>query len=149
LHSGTAWDASATDNCLIATVLCDLTGATTATGLTTLDGVVFTGTTTVTWTATDVNGLTSTCGFDITVIDSEFPVISVCGPGANTSVTADAGACTYTNNSTSWDIIASDNCAFTVDYALSGVTPGTGTTLNGVPFNLGTTTVLWTATDAA
>jgi len=149
LHSGTAWDASATDNCLIATVLCDLTGATTATGLTTLDGVVFTGTTTVTWTATDVNGLTSTCGFDITVIDSEFPTISVCGPGANTSVSADAGVCTYTNNSTSWDIVASDNCAFTVDYALSGATSGAGVSLSGVPFNLGTTTVLWTATDAA
>ncbi|MFN5032397.1 MAG: beta strand repeat-containing protein, partial [Flavobacteriia bacterium] len=149
LHTGTSWDATATDNCSIATVLCDLTGATTATGLTTLDGVVFTGTTTVTWTATDVNGLTSTCGFDITVIDSEFPVISVCGPGVNTSVTADAGVCTHTNNSTSWDIVASDNCAFTVDYALSGVTSGTGTSLNGVPFNLGTTTVLWTATDGA
>ena len=149
LHTGTSWDATATDNCSIATVLCDLTGATTATGLTTLDGVVFTGTTTVTWTSTDVNGLTSTCGFDITVIDSEFPVISVCGPGVNTSVTADAGVCTHTNNSTSWDIVASDNCAFTVEYSLSGATTGVGTTLNGVPFSLGTTTVLWTATDGA
>ncbi|MDD3915174.1 MAG: hypothetical protein PHU62_10135, partial [Bacteroidales bacterium] len=34
-------------------------------------------------------------------------------------------------------------------YELSGVTTGTGTSLNGVTFNYGTTTVTWTVTNAA
>jgi gliding motility-associated-like protein len=145
LNSGTGWDASATDNCGVASVIYTLTGATTGSG-TTLNGVVFTGLTTVTWTATDVNGNTSTCSFDVLIEDTQVPTISC---ATNQTVVADAGVCTYTNSGTTWDATGTDNCTISFAYTLSGVTTGTGASLDGVSFNLGLTTVLWTVTDGA
>jgi hypothetical protein len=72
VHSGTAWDATATDNCPgTVTVTFAFTGSTpTPSGpKTTLDGAIFnTGTTTVTWTATDACNNSSTCIFDVVVL---------------------------------------------------------------------------------
>jgi HYR domain. len=49
---------------------------------------------------------------------------------------------------TAWDAVATDNDEIeSITYQLSGVTTGTGTTLNNVVFNLGVTTVTWTAKD--
>lgn len=145
-HSGTAWDATATDNCY-ATVAYELTGATTGTG-TSLDGVVFNlGETTVTWTATDGSGNTDVCSFTVTVEDNENPAITCV---ANQTVDTDFNTCDYTHIGTSWDALASDNCSITsTTYELTGVTTGTGTTLDGVTFNFGTTTVTWTTTDGS
>ncbi|MCW5907365.1 MAG: HYR domain-containing protein [Chitinophagales bacterium] len=53
------------------------------------------GTTTITWTATDVNGNTATCTQDITVVDSENPVITCNGP---ITLNTDAGQCGAANN---------------------------------------------------
>jgi len=116
-----------------------------------LDGVVFNeGTTTVTWTVTDDALNTSTCAFDIEVEDNEDPVISDCGVSGSQTVSADAGECTYTNTGTGWDVVATDNCTtVAVGYVLTGATTGSGTSLDGVVFNEGTTTVEWTVTDAA
>jgi hypothetical protein len=67
IHSGTAWNATATDNCGIASVSYELSGASPGNG-TSLNGAVFNqGVTMVTWTAVDVNGNTSSCSFDVTV----------------------------------------------------------------------------------
>ncbi len=147
-HSGTGWDATATDNCTVSTVTYALTGATTGSG-TSLDGVVFNpGTTTVTWTVTDGSGNMSTCTFDVVVTDTELPAITSCGASGTQNVVTDPASCTYTNSGTGWDATATDNCTVsTVTYALTGATTGTGTSLDGVIFNLGTTTVTWTATD--
>ena len=149
-NTGAGWDVTATDNCTTTTVGYTLTGATTGAG-TTLDGVTFNnGTTTVEWTVTDAAGNASTCTYDIVVEDNELPIISDCGVSGSQTVVADAGVCTYTNTGTGWDVTATDNCTtITVDYALTGATTGTGTTLDGVTFNNGTTTVEWTVTDAA
>jgi gliding motility-associated-like protein len=149
--SGTAWDATATDNCGIVTVNAELSGATIATGLTTLDGVAFNlGTTTVTWTATDNAGNFVTCSYNVTVEDTQDPIISDCGVIGSETVISDAGVCSYTNTGTGWDVVATDNCTtITVGYELTGATTGTGTTLNNVVFNLGTTTVTWTVTDGS
>ena len=49
------------------------------------------GTTTVTYTATDDAGNTTTASFDITVTDSEAP--SIAGMPANFNLSNDAGAC--------------------------------------------------------
>ncbi len=146
--TGTAWDATATDNCTVASLTYALTGATTGTG-TTLNGVAFNlGTTTVTWTATDGSGTTATCSFDVTVTDNQLPVIVTCGPGGNQNVVVDPGTCKYTVSGTAWDAVATDNCTVSeLTYTLSGATTGSGASLDGVVFNLGTTTVLWTATD--
>ena len=149
-QTSTAWNASASDNCSVTSVIYVLTGATTGTG-TSLSGVTFNlGTTTVTWTVTDGSGNTSFCTFNVQVIDNQLPVITSCGAVGNQSVVADAGQCSYTQTSGAWNASASDNCSVaSVAYVLTGATTGTGTSLSGVTFNLGTTTVTWTATDGS
>jgi gliding motility-associated-like protein len=146
-QTGTGWDATASDNCSVASLVYTLTGATTGTG-TSLQNVDFNlGITTVTWTATDGSGNVRTCDFDVTVRDNQFPAITTCGAG-NQTVSADNGVCTFSQTSDAWDAIATDNCTVsTLTYTLTGATTGTGTTLDGVTFGLGATTVLWTATD--
>ena len=67
INSGTGWDATATDNCSY-TLTASLTGATTGSGLLTLNGVTLNeGTTTVTWTATDLCGHSVSCTFNVKV----------------------------------------------------------------------------------
>lgn len=149
--SGTGWDAVATDNCSVSSLLATLTGATTGSGLTTLNNVNFNvGTTTVTWTAMDGSGNTQTCIFNVVVTDNILPSFTSCGAVGNQTVNANAGLCTYTHPNNTWNAIATDNCSVSsLSYTLTGVTTGTGTTLSGVTFNLGTTTVTWTAVDAS
>lgn len=143
-HSGTDWDATATDNCT-ATVVFELTGVTTGTG-TTLAGVTFNpGETNVIWTATDGSNNTDICSFTVTVEDNEAPEISCT---TDQTVDADAGVCNYTHSGTAWDATATDNCSVeSIAYELTGATTGTGSSLDGVSFNVGVTTVTWTATD--
>ena len=148
--SGTGWDATAIDNCTVSTIIYDLTGATTGTGIT-LDGVAFnTGTTTVTWTATDGVGNTDVCVFDVVVTDDQDPMITSCGATGTQNEVVDNGVCTFTVSGSGWDATATDNCTVsTIIYELTGATTGTGTSLDGIAFNLGTTTVTWTVTDEA
>nr|WP_294859343.1 HYR domain-containing protein [uncultured Fluviicola sp.] len=150
IHSGTAWDATATDNCSVAAITYTLSGATTGTG-TTLNGVIFnSGTTLVTWRAQDGSGNFTTCTFNVIVGDDQNPIISNCLVIGNQMVNANTGICTYMHNSNSWNATATDNCTVSsVVYTLNGATSGTGTSLNGVQFNLGMTTVTWVATDGA
>jgi gliding motility-associated-like protein len=150
-QTGTAWNATATDNCTVNTIVATLSGATTASGLTTLAGVDFNlGTTTVLWTITDGSGNTSTCTFNVTVVDNINPTILSCGATGAQVVSSDLGVCTFTQTSNSWDAIASDNCTVgSISYTLSGATTGSGTSLAGVTFNSGITTVLWTVVDGS
>ena len=92
------------------------------------------GNTTVTWTATDAAGNTSTCEQIVTVIDTEAPAIAC---PSDVIVSADAGSCDATGVVLGTPV-TSDNCT------VSSVT-------NDAPaaFPLGTTTVIWTVTDAA
>ena len=151
-NNGTGWDAVATDNCSIDSISYVLSGATTASGLTTLDGMVFgLDTTLVTWMVTDGSGNTTTCSFNVIVQETELPVITTCGVVTDTNVVADLGVCTYTNIGSGWDALGTDNCSIdSISYVLSGSTVGNGlTTLDGVAFNNGTTTVAWTVTDGS
>jgi gliding motility-associated-like protein len=150
-HPNNSWNASATDNCTVLSVTAVLTGATTASGLSTLNGTTFNlGTTTVTWTVVDIHGNNSTCSFNVLVVDNQNPIITSCGAVGNQTVVADAGECNFTQTGTGWNASATDNCSVpTIVYTLSGATNGTGTSLTGVDFNLGTTTVLWTVTDGS
>ncbi len=94
------------------------------------------GTTTVTYTATDGGGNITTCSFDITVADSENPTIANCP--ANITVSNSLNQC---GAYVSWAVpVASDNCnvnSFTTTYS------------PGAFFPLGTSTVVYTATDNA
>ncbi len=94
------------------------------------------GTTTVTYTATDADGNASSASFNVTVTDVIAPTIT--GVPANITQDADPGSCAA--NVTFTAPVAGDNC--------------TGATLaashiSGSSFPVGTTTVSFTATDAA
>ena len=103
---------------------------------------------TVTFTASDACGNTSTATRNFTVNDNIPPIIT-CPVSGEQTVDATTGN-TYVHAGTGWDATATDNCGIpTLSYSLSGATIGTGiTTLNGVTFNAGTTTVTWRATDS-
>ena len=145
---------STNDNCGITGQTYELSGATTvaATSASSLAGVVFNkGLTVVKWTVTDAAGLSADCSFNVTVTDDDNPTISCVG---NQTRGTEAPACTYTASGTEFDpTAANDNCGITLTtYELSGATTvatTTGTSLAGVVFNKGVTTVKWTVTDAA
>ncbi|MBS1634267.1 MAG: HYR domain-containing protein, partial [Bacteroidetes bacterium] len=143
---GTEFDAAATDNCGVTSLTYTLTGATTGSG-TSLAGVVFAkGVTTVTWTASDGVTTVVTCSFTVTVTDNQQPVIT-CPVSVNANRNTDNGVCTYTVQGTEFDATATDNCAATLSYVLTGATTGSGTSLAAVVFGKGVTTVTWTASD--
>ncbi len=91
------------------------------------------GSTTVTWTASDAAGNTTTTTQIVTVIDTESPTIIA---PADVTISADVGSCHATGVVLGSET-ASDNCTFTV----SNDAPTT--------FPIGTTTVTYTVTDAA
>jgi len=95
------------------------------------------GNTTVTWTAADAFGNTSTCDQIVTVVDSENPVISC---PADVVVNNDPGVCNASSVTTG-TATATDNCSSFTSLTVSSDAPAT--------FPLGVTNVTWTATDGA
>ena len=91
------------------------------------------GITTVTWTATDASGNTATCTQTVTVTDNILPTIT-CPPNVQAQTNSGCTA-TGVNLGTA---NASDNCN---GVALTNNAPAA--------FPIGTTTVIWTATDAS
>jgi hypothetical protein len=143
---GTEFNATASDNCSSTTIKYALTGTTSGTGTSLANVVLNGGVTHVTWTATDASGNTASCIFDVTVKDIQAPVISC---KANATKNTNTG-CAYKVSGTEFNPTATDNCGTpTLTYSLSGATSGSGSSLAGVAFNKGTTTVTWTAKDAA
>ena len=114
------------------------------------------GTTSILYTATDDCGNTSTCTFDITVLDSDIPSISC--PSNAVNVCTDDGMCTWEATELSSAVFA-DNCAsqgFNVAYTVTGATsassPLTGVNdvdADDIVFNLGVSEVCYTITDEA
>ena len=142
-----------TDNCGIQSVTYTLSGATVGTspgtGINDASGTTFeVGVTTVEYTATDVNGNTTSCSFTVTVEDNDG--LSIVCPG-NVVVSNEAGLCEATVNNLTPTV--TDNCGVeSVVYELSGATtassPGTGINdASGETFNIGVTTVTYTVTD--
>ena len=128
----------AADNCGVASVTHDYNA-----GGTTLLGEDFpVGTTTVVWTVTDLAGLTTTCTIEIVITDDEAPTIDC--SAIDVTQDADAGACTYTEVGTGFDPTFADNCSATIENDFNN-----GASLAGEDFPVGTTAVVWTATDPA
>ncbi|MBR3945800.1 MAG: HYR domain-containing protein, partial [Bacteroidales bacterium] len=182
VHEDDTWNITASDNVGVESIVYSLSGATTAITApnTTLNGQRFEiGTTLVTWTVTDVSGMTSTCEFTVVITDDEDPCIG-CDPtdpvdpfdptdpqGVSCASIVDAMGGTsgtvevetsenldyYLHNGTTWDITASDNVGVqSISYSLSGATTAItspATTLNGQRFEIGTTHVTWTVTDVS
>ncbi|WP_187270942.1 HYR domain-containing protein [Neolewinella aurantiaca] len=138
-----AFEATATDNCdtevdIVYTIFVSEIPAVITSGY---DFPI--GTTTVTATATDDEGLTSTCAFDVTVTDDEAPMVS-CPVGPLTAGT-DAGLCTA---SIAFEATATDNCDTEVDIVYTiFVDESPVEIVSGYDFPTGTTTVTATATD--
>ncbi|MFK8162603.1 MAG: HYR domain-containing protein [Lewinella sp.] len=95
------------------------------------------GISTVTYALTDANGNTSSCSFDVTVDDTEDPVI-VCPE--DVTIQLDGGECERSYRPTPDDYTATDNCAV-VD--IFGDPPF------GQPLPIGVNPVDFTAVDAA
>ena len=107
---------------------------------TTLDITSFdcsnTGSNPVTLTVEDNNCNTSTCTATVTVEDNIDPVANC---PANISVNNDPGICGAT---VTYNVTATDNCPGVTTALTSGQASGT-------VFNVGTSTISWTATDAS
>ena len=147
-------DAIPADNCTVTTLTWAKTGATTAvsplTGINQASGTIFnTGLTTVTYTAKDATGNSATCSFTVVVIDNINPTIT-CPANATATTTTSCGAVVNGINAT-----FADNCSVTAltwakigatsdNSAFSGINQASGTS-----FNVGITTVTYTATDLA
>lgn len=123
---------SATDNCSGATV--------TQTGGLTSGSTFPAGTSTITFTAVDSAGNTSTCSFDVVVTDAEAPTI-VCPQDISSCSAAISGIAAS----------AADMCSgiASITYTQSGATTGSGTGDASGNYNVGATTVTYTATDSA
>jgi uncharacterized repeat protein (TIGR01451 family) len=139
---------SVDDNCGIASLVNSLNGGNTLAG-----EQLPLGETIITWVVTDNAGNTATCSYTVTVVDDEPPVIN-CGNLSDENVSTDPGNDTYAVVGAGWDATASDNDeVISIKYQLTGDTTSEGAgdfqSLAGVLFNLGTTTVTWTATDNA
>ena len=129
--------ATATDNCGVASVVCNPAS-----------GSVFSlGMTTVTCTATDTGGNTTDCTFTVTVNDNETPAITC---PSDVTVLIPMGI-TDTMVANIAPVSVSDNCmGVGTTYSLSGATMGNGTgDASGTTFSSGTTTVTYTAQDAS
>ena len=99
--------------------------------------------------ATDANGLTAECTFDVLVLDNQDPSVSCVSDQTRNT---DDGFCAYSAKGSEFDPSSySDNCSVvSLGYVLSGATTGSGTTsLSGVVFEIGVTNVQWTVTDVA
>ncbi len=123
-----------------------MAGATTGSGTGSIGNQTFNkGATTISWIASNVAG-NDYCTQTITITDTEAPVVSCSSIPASVCVN---GASQYTHSGTGWNATATDNCGSvsSLTYQLSGATAGNGTSLNGASFNVGNTTVVWTATD--
>ncbi|MEQ8704803.1 MAG: HYR domain-containing protein, partial [Phaeodactylibacter sp.] len=105
------------------------------------------GTTQITVTATDGTGNTGQCTFDVIVNDTENPTISC---PADVTQTVDAGQ-TYATVINIAPVSSDDNCASpTITHAISGATTGSGgADASNTQFNIGSSVVTYTVTDAA
>ncbi|MFN7118142.1 MAG: SdrD B-like domain-containing protein, partial [Saprospiraceae bacterium] len=103
-------------------------------------------------TIRDIAGNTNTCIDTVFVIDTIPPAL-VCPYLPNYPVTryVDQDLCTYTPDAIEFlPLLTYNDCDVTITYTLTGATTGSGNNnVGGVPFNLGTTIVTYTATDAS
>lgn len=117
------------DNCTGATIENDFNNTADA------SDVYPVGTTTVTWTATDVAGNTNTCSMNVVVEDTELPTITCPNDTVVDNNPGDCGAVITFN-----DAVSSDNCpGETITYSVA----------NGSFFPVGTTEITATVTDLA
>ncbi|MDD2527938.1 MAG: HYR domain-containing protein, partial [Lentimicrobiaceae bacterium] len=119
-----------TDNCEVETIVNSFNGTENA------SGIYAVGTTIITWTATDINGITSTCEMSVTVIDTEAPVIAC---PDNVIALADATCSAMVEIP---QPVATDNCGIETISNSYNNTPNA----SGI-YPVGITTIIWTVND--
>jgi len=114
------------------------------------DGIYPVGTTTITWTITDASGIVTVCEQDITVIDDIDPTLDCPDP---ITVNADLNQ-NYASNVTvpepyRWDACNIEHLSYVSSDPTPLSSPLTGIYIFPSPytFNVGTTTITYTATD--
>ncbi|HRI26987.1 MAG TPA: HYR domain-containing protein [Chitinophagales bacterium] len=121
------------DNCSVALVVNNKTGTNNASGVYNL------GTTTVVYTVTDGSGNTASCSFNVTVTDTQAPVITCPAPVTTNTLSGSCAALVTIPLAT-----ATDNCS-----VVSITNNQTGLPSASGIYNLGVTTVIYTATDGS
>jgi hypothetical protein len=142
------WNATAIDNCsggAALSISATLSGATISGPHTTLNGVAFSeGVTTVTWTATDGCGISSTCQYTVTVTFK--PVIN-CPAAISTNTDHDLCSANLDPNFPTLNV---GTAPVVYTWTMTGATTASGTGQIGYyTFNKGVTTITWTATNTA
>ena len=138
-YAPVSFTVTANDNCPGVTFTCTASGATT--GLVVSGSNFNKGITTVTCQAKDAAGnLSTTCSFDISVVDVEAPVISGCS--SNVTVQTGPGNLLCSQTATWTQPTAIDNCDGPVAYFSRSHVPGS-------VFPVGTTPVTYVFKDAA
>lgn len=151
-------DATTADNCTVSKLTWTMSGATTdnspATGINQVGTHLFnTGTTTVSYTVTDQSGNTGTASTTVIVTDDENPTIVPAAAVATTTSSDGAGNCSAVKAIA--NASANDNCTVSkLTWVMTGATSdaSAGTGINQVGshvFNIGTTTITYTVTDAS
>ncbi len=140
LGTVTNLEANYFDYDVVASLTWTMTGATTinstVTGINNLSNYTFAkGTTTVSYTVTNVHGYSASCSFTVVVSDNESPTISC--PG-NIVVNNSPGLC---NAVVSYTVTGTDNCLPPTITQISGLASGS-------VFPVGTTSNAFLATDA-
>ncbi len=137
---GAEFTPSVTENCTLTSYTNNITGN----GY--LNGTVLSlGSHSIIWTARDQSNNTDVCTVNVVVVESFSPKISC--PGNSTHYTA-SNSCRYTVSGTALDAVFNPSTGSTntsLTFELSGATTGSGSTLDNISLNKGTTTVTWTA----
>jgi len=153
-HDGNSWDPVVKTGITLSSATFYATGASHGTG-TTLDGFTFNmGITTVKWVATDEQGVSDSCSFDVYVLPTQLLNCETFGGDKMVNETYLAGYYTHTN--TDWDASSASlrplpewiSSAVHFSYksfSHTGILLSSGTTLNGKTFSVGTTLVRWYA----
>ncbi|MEM8907106.1 MAG: HYR domain-containing protein, partial [Bacteroidota bacterium] len=134
------------DNCGIDSFTYVLSNALSGSGTGAVPNMTYpVGTTTVTYTAVDLSGLTATCSFDVVVGDTEAPSITC---PADITMTVPAG--TMTTTVTVDAPVVGDNCgiqSITYSYSSNSFTLPNGASTIDLDFPVGMTTVTGTVLD--
>ena len=145
--NGAEFDPIVSDNCSGTVLSYTVSGASILSGTGSLAGQQLDkGANSIVWTVLDGsnNSETASLGFTITVIDNQAPIISAT-TNKNRGTDTDCG---YTSKDGEFDVSITDNCVLSSQtYKINGNTEVEASSLNGVVFQKGTNSVVWTASD--
>ncbi|MFT6336346.1 MAG: putative repeat protein (TIGR01451 family) [Halioglobus sp.] len=144
-NTGTGLDPTFADNCVDVTIEHDYA---TAPSNITLDGATFPlGETTVTFTVTDGSSNTATCEVVVTVNDNEGPDMTCVDNTTFNDSENSASECEHTVVGNGLDPTVVDECGTVVSLTHDYANAPDNTTLDGAVFQVGSTAVVFTATD--